>query len=58
MLDKLPMREQRRIVMQKVEELNRIEKAKIAKNMMPITVPVNHEENKQLYLMKQLAMLD
>ncbi len=58
MLDKLPMREQRRIVMQKVEQLNRIEKVKIAKNMMPLTVHVDHEENKQLYLIKQLAILE
>lgn len=46
MLDQLPMRDQRRIVMQKVEELNRIEAAKIAKNAVALTVPVDHEENK------------
>jgi hypothetical protein len=51
MLDKLPMREQRKIVMQKVDELNRKANTMIARNQVPLTIPVDSTENMQLFVL-------
>lgn len=39
--------------MQKVDELNRKANIKIARNKVPLTVPVDNTENMQLFVLKQ-----